>query len=107
MPTQTYANHSHTPTPTVLAGVCLLIAMVGFVLRWLGADGATASFLGLGGLTAAVGVLISISRVYTTKLQDRIIRLEMRVRCAPFLTPEQNRALLARTSRRIAPRRSR
>jgi hypothetical protein len=58
--------------------------------------------MGLGGLTAAVGVLIGISRTYTTRLQDRIIRLEMRVRCAPFLTSEQQRSLLALDLRRIA-----
>ena len=33
----------------------------------------------------AVFVNISIERVYTTKLQDRIIMLEMKVRCAEVL----------------------
>jgi hypothetical protein len=102
MPSQNYANHPHTPIPTVLAGAFLVIAIVGFVMRWLGVGGILPPVLGPAGLTAAVGVLISISRLYTTRLQDRIIRLEMRVRCAPFLTPEQLRALLALDLRRSA-----
>jgi len=34
-------------------------------------------------------MLVVISRTYITKLQDRIIRLEMRVRGVSVLTPEQ------------------
>jgi hypothetical protein len=34
-------------------------------------------------------VLLSISRLYITRLQDRIIKLEMRVRCATLLSPAQ------------------
>jgi Family of unknown function (DUF6526) len=98
MRSQSYENHAHRPTLTVVAGAFLLVAIVGFVMRSRGGG----SVVGLGGLTAAVGVLIRISRTYTTRLQDRIIRLEMRVRCAPFLTSEQQRALLALDLRRIA-----
>jgi hypothetical protein len=47
-------------------------------------------------------VLLSISRVYTTKLQDRIIRLEMRVRGASVLTPEQQRLLERLTLKQVA-----
>jgi hypothetical protein len=45
--------------------------------------------LGLAGMIAAIQVLLSISRIYVTKLQDRIIRLEMKVRCAALLNPAQ------------------
>ena len=38
-----------------------------------------------------------ISRVYTTKLQDRIIKLEMKLRFAQLLSPAQQ-AMLARLS---------
>ena len=38
-------------------------------------------------------VLLQISRRYTTKLQDRIIKLEMRMRTASLLTPEQQQRL--------------
>jgi hypothetical protein len=102
MASQNYATHAHRPIPTFAAGACLLLAIVGFVMHWRGVGGALPTFLSLGGLTGAVGVLISISRLYTTRLQDRIIRLEMRLRCAPFLTPEQQKALLALDLRRIA-----
>ena len=99
---QNYANHAHRPTMTVLAGACLLVAITGFVMQWRRVGGMSASGIGLAGLTAAVALLVSMSRQYTTRLQDRIIRLEMRVRCAPFLAPEQQRALQALDLRRIA-----
>ena len=102
VPSQNYANHAHRPTMTVLAGACLLVAIIGFVMQWRRVGGMSASGIGLAGLTAAVAMLVSISRQYTTRLQDRIIRLEMRVRCAPFLAPEQQRALQALDLRRIA-----
>jgi uncharacterized protein DUF6526 len=101
-PTQTYANHVHRPTPTALAGLFLLISIMGFVLRQLGAGGQWAVTMSMGGLVASVGVLISISRLYIVRLQDRIIRLEMRVRCAELLTPEQQRVLLGLDRSRIA-----
>jgi hypothetical protein len=41
---------------------------------------------GLLSLSASIVVLLSISRTYTTKLQDRIIKLEMRLRCAQLLS---------------------
>jgi len=44
---------------------------------------------------AAVLVLVSISRTYITRLQDRIIMLEMKVRCAEVL-PAGEDAKLAR-----------
>ena len=102
VPSQNYANHAHRPTMTVLAGACLLVAIVGFVMQWRRVGGLSASGIGLGGLMAAVAALVSMSRQYTTRLQDRIIRLEMRVRCASFLAPEQQRALQALDLRRIA-----
>jgi hypothetical protein len=50
--------------------------------------------VGLAALVAADIVLLLISRRYTTKLQDRIIRLEMKVRAAGLaLQPAQHAAL--------------
>jgi len=82
---QTFENHAHRPVPTVLGGLLLLIAVVAFARG--------SSSIALFALCASVGVLLAISRLYTTRLQDRIIRLEMRVRTAALLTPEQRRLL--------------
>jgi hypothetical protein len=47
-------------------------------------------------------MLLWISRLYITRLQDRIIKLEMRVRTAALLTPEQQRLLMTLDNKRIA-----
>jgi hypothetical protein len=102
MPPQSYANHAHRPVWTVLAFACVLVSIAGFVLRWRTVGGAWTSAVGLAGLIGAVLILVYISRLYITRLQDRIIRLEMRVRCAALLTPEQQRALQGLDLRRTA-----
>jgi len=43
-----------------------------------------------------------ISRTYITRLQDRIIKLEMKVRSATLLTPELQRALDSLSTKQIA-----
>ena len=53
---------------------------------------------GVAALIAANIVLLLISRLYITRLQDRIIKLEMRVRGAQLLSPQQQ-AALSRLSR--------
>ena len=93
MATQSFESHAHQPRLTGAGFGFVVIALVAFALRWFGIGGRATFALGLLGLAAAVIVLLSISRVYTTKLQDRIIRLEMRVRGASVLTPEQQRLL--------------
>jgi hypothetical protein len=98
MPTQDYATHRHNPRLTGVGFMFVLLAVVGFVLRWFGIGGRYAMALGVAGLIAAIQVLLTISRVYTTNLQDRIIKLEMRVRGMTLLTPAQQ-VILARLSR--------
>jgi hypothetical protein len=76
--TQTYANHVHRPigwTITAIFAVLALAGMVLFVLR-------TPSILTVALLmmASAVAGLVVLVRRYTTRLQDRIIRLEMRLR---------------------------
>ena len=92
---QSYASHAHQPVPTLIASALWLLAAVAFIgtiaFDWDARDSA------FGWLMAAVLVLISISRTYTTKLQDRIIMLEMKVRCAEVL-PAGEDAKLARLS---------
>ena len=96
MATQTYATHRHNPKMTGIGLLFLVVAIVGFALRAYGVGGRREMMaLGLFGLVACNFVLLFISRAYTTGLQDRIIKLEMRVRCASLLTPSQQ-ATLAR-----------
>jgi hypothetical protein len=94
MPTQSYANHRHPPKQTGIGFLFLLIGLVGFGLRWFDIGGRYAMALGIAGLAGAILVLLLISRTYTTALQDRIIKLEMRVRAGAVLTPAQQAALL-------------
>jgi hypothetical protein len=97
---QSYKNHAHRPVLTAVGFVFVMIAMVSFVQRWR-ATGDRLS-IGLLALCAAVIVLLQISRRYTTRLQDRIIKLEMRVRTAALLTPEQQRLLAQLDNKQIA-----
>ena len=98
MPTQDYATHRHNPKLTGIGFLFLLIAVVGFALRWFAIGGRYTMALGLLGLIASILVLLQISRSYTTRLQDRIIRLEMKVRGMTVLTPTQQ-AILERLSK--------
>ena len=99
---QTYENHAHRPVPTAIGFTFLTVAVVAFALRWFGIGGRGSFALGLLGLCAAVTMLLLMSRSYTTQLQDRIIKLEMRVRTAPLLTPEQQRLLGQLDNKQIA-----
>jgi hypothetical protein len=57
---------------------------------------------GVAGILAALAVLLAISRTYITRLQDRIIKLEMRVRAASLLSADQQRLLFQLDNKRIA-----
>ncbi len=81
---QTYATHGHHPVPTYFAIVFTLIAMVALIGAWL-FDWPTSARQAWSACRFAVAVLVSISRTYITQLQDRIIMLEMKVRCAELL----------------------
>ncbi|MCC7033124.1 MAG: hypothetical protein IT179_09860 [Acidobacteria bacterium] len=90
---QSYASHAHHPVPTYIASALWLLAALSFAgALAFGWDARDAAF---GWLMAAVLVLVSISRTYITRLQDRIIMLEMKVRCAEVL-PAGEDAKLAR-----------
>jgi len=103
MPTpQSYANHAHRPRLAAVAGFFWVVALVGYAQRWRGSTSAASMILGPAGLIGAVAVLIAISRAYITTLQDRIIRLEMRVRALALLTPEQQARLATLDRKRIA-----
>ena len=80
---QSYASHAHHPVPTYIASALWLAAAVAFAgARFFAWDTRDLAF---GCLLLAVFVTIAIGRAYTTKLQDRIILLEMKVRCAEVL----------------------
>ena len=93
MATQTYETHRHAPRMTGIGFLFLLIAIVALGLRFFEIGGRLTFAAGLAGLILSNIVLLLISRSYTTRLQDRIIKLEMRVRGAGLLTPAQQAAL--------------
>jgi hypothetical protein len=89
---QSYATHGHHPVPTYVAAVFTLPALVLLGGAWL--LGWPTLAVGAVSLSLAVAMLVSMSRTYITRLQDRIIMLEMKVRCAEVL-PAGEDALLA------------
>lgn len=75
---QTYANHIHRPTLAGLVYLFGLAALVGSVAHLLGQRWGAG--VALVATSLALLVLATISRVYIVRLQDRIIRSEMRMR---------------------------
>jgi len=72
---QSYAHHAHRPTLTTIAGVFTLISIALFATMTIRQPSLIS--LGLLSLSLGVATLVLISRAYTVRLQDRIIRLEM------------------------------
>ena len=97
MAEQSYESHTHRPVPTAIVAVLAmtaLVLMIGYLFfGWQTRDWALLAVIG------AVFVLGGISRLYTINLQDRIIMLEMKVRCAEVLPAGQD-ATLAQLSKR-------
>jgi hypothetical protein len=92
---QSYDHHAHHPVPTYIATVLAVIALVLVIgAAWLGWNTLELSVVFLA-LTAFP--LITISRWYVVRLQDRIIQLEMQVRAAKVLAAGQD-DLLAQLS---------
>jgi len=77
---QSYASHTHRPVLTTIAGLFTLVAMV-LLIMFVFRQPSIVSF-GLVLLSFGVFTLVLISRSYTVRLQDRIIRLEMLGRLA-------------------------
>jgi hypothetical protein len=97
---QSYKNHAHRPVLTGVGFIFVGFALVQFVRLWSVLGRSTS--LGLLALCGAVIVLLQISRRYTTRLQDRIIKLEMRVRTAPLFTADQQHLFGQLNNKQIA-----
>lgn len=96
---QSYQNHAHRPDLWATGLLFWLVAVAGGIGSRFGQSWAAPAFvLGLLGTTA---VLLLIGRIYITRLQDRIIVLEMRVRGADLLTPAQQAALAALPKQKV------
>ena len=99
MAEQSFERHGLHPVPTYFAAVFALVAIVCLAGAWL-LDWATLE-PGAVSLSLAVAALVSISRQYTVRLQDRIILLEMKVRCAEVLPAGQDTRLGELTPKQI------
>ena len=75
MTEQSYESHAHRPTLTAVAALFTFAAIAVFATAAV----RQRSLLSLGALLLSGGVfvLVLISRAYTVRLQDRVIRLEM------------------------------
>ena len=97
---QSFESHAHQPVPTLVAAVLWLLAVLSFVAAvgfgWNTRD--VAFFFVL----AAMFVALSIDRLYTTRLQDRIIMLEVKVRAAELLPAGQDAQLDKLSAKQIA-----
>jgi len=85
---QTYARHGYRP---VASTIVFFLATTAIVATLGGAlSGRAVETLVRLCLSVAVFVLALMSRTYTVRLQDRIIRLEMRVRLHGLLPRERH-----------------
>jgi hypothetical protein len=100
MAEQSYEHHAYHPVPTYWA--------TGFILLTLGLMygdlhlGWHTDHWAFFTLIVAVMILLSITRWNTVALQDRIIMLEMKVRCAELLSAGQDVHLAKLSKKQIA-----
>ncbi len=93
MAAQTYANHRYDPTLTGIGFLLALIAIVACVLAAFDVKEDVMIEICFAAMIGAIVVLLRISRAYTMRLQDRIIKLEMRVRTSQLLSAPQQAAI--------------
>ena len=100
MAEQSFQSHTHRPTHTAIAALFALLALIFMVqTMFFGRDMRDWAILSA---ILAVWVLVAISRVYTVRLQDRIIMLEEKVRAAELLPAGQDAQLARLSSKQIA-----
>ena len=99
MSDQNYSNHAHRPVPTIIGFACWLVAVAGYTAMGRGLSwGPTAAWLGV---LFCLLVVLSIGRSYTTKLQDRIILLEERLRANALLTPDEQQQFAQLSAKQV------
>jgi hypothetical protein len=99
MAEQSFASHTHRSIHTNVVWLFALVALVLMVQSMRGAD--TRDWAIIATILAVIE-LGWISRVYTIKLQDRIIMLEEKVRAAELLTAGQDAHLAKLRPKQIA-----
>lgn len=99
MTAQSAASHAHHPVPTYAATALWVLAMA--LLGGSRAFGWPWHEVGVIVLGLTVFPLIAISRWYIVALQDRIIQLEMQVRCARVLPAGQDELLTQLSPKQI------
>jgi hypothetical protein len=96
---QSYESHVYHPVPTYWATALILLTLLlmygDLHLGWH--TGEWAFFT----LILAVATLLAVARWNTVALQDRIIMLEMKVRCAEFLPAGQDAGLAQLSKKQI------
>ena len=100
MAAQSYESHAHHPVPTYVASGMTLLAVF-LLYGHLHVDWHTEE-LAFMALALAVFTLVAISRLYTVALQDRIIMLETKIRCAELLPAGQEAHLAKLSKKQIA-----
>ena len=99
MAAQSYESHVYHPVPTYWAtGLILLTLLVMYGDLHLGWHSEHWAFFTL---ILAVMTLLAITRWNTVALQDRIIMLEMKVRCAELLPAGQDAALAMLSTKQV------
>lgn len=90
MAEQSFQSHAHRPTHTAVAGFFAMAALILMIQAMRGGDTRDLAMISI---ILSVFTLVFISRVYTVRLQDRIIMLETKVRAAEILTAGQDAQL--------------
>jgi len=99
MAEQSFKNHAHRPTHTAVVWLFALVALILMVQQLRGSDTRDWAIIFT---ILAVFELGWISRIYTVKLQDRIIMLEVKVRAAELLPAGADAQLAKLNSKQIA-----
>ena len=98
MAEQSFQNHAHRPTHTAVVWLFALIALILMVQQLRGSDTRDWAIIFA---ILAIFELGWISRIYTVKLQDRIIRLEERLRITALIPTDQRQHIPELTTRQL------